>query len=208
MKKQNIFLDLDGLKFDTLPALALYMNDRYGLNSTALDYVNKGSSLELVLWDHRPDLKHISRDAVYLEYGKNFASSIKYHENVLPMKDMCEVVSSLSKKYTLYTVTARQKSGIHVIQYLLEKHIPKCITDIHCVWEHKNDNSFSMISKKDFIKTVSGKHAGFLDDSLHEVEDMQDFMPSYLFDPDGLYKNHKKRINRVETWKEIGDTFL
>lgn len=207
MKEGNMFLDLDGLKFDTLPATAQYMNDRYAINSTATDYINRGSELDLVLWEFRPDLKHMTRDEIYMNYGNEFLCSIAYHEGILPIKDMPEVVSGLAKKYRLYTVTARQEKGQHVIKHLNNKYIPGCITNIHCVWSH-NGTKYINIPKKDFIQSIPGKNVAFIDDSLHEVEDMQNVIPSYLFDQYDFYKNTPNIPNKLISWKEIGDKFL
>jgi hypothetical protein len=204
--QKNIFLDLDGLKFDTLDAHVAYMNWRYGINSKPSDYLNN-PPLQAVVNSYLPAEKHVTREEVYADSGKNFLSSIEWHKDVLPFEDMCEVLPELAKKYRLWTVTARQKGGLHVVKYLLNKYIPNCIYEIHCVWEYV-DNEFRDIPKKQFISSVSGEKIGFIDDTPHEVIELQPVLPSYLFDPTGINDSHPHIKNRVRSWKEIGELFL
>ena len=194
MKKPNIFLDFDGLKFHTASQLAIYMNGRFGINSKTSDYVNN-QPLHIVL-------------RTYISNIENYQTSIKWHEDMLPMEDMCETMYKLAKKYLLWTVTSREKTSVKTIRYLLDKHIPGCITGIHCVYEHRGSGVFNEVSKRDFIQSVSGEKIAFFDDSPSEILKTQDIIPSYLFDPDGLHDDIGQITNRVKNWKEIGDRFL
>lgn len=205
--KPYLFFDFDELKFNTTPALVSYVNQRWKIDSIHSDYVNNNDNLDLIIKKYRTDIE-INRGEIYEDIGKNFHSSILQQKDVQPMKDMCEIVTLLSKKYTLWTVTARQKAGMHVIQYLLDKHIPGCITGIHCVWEHMGNGNYKEISKKDFVESVSGEKVAFIDDSPKEILKMQATIPSYLFDPDRLHEGLTQVDNRVYGWKEIGERFL
>lgn len=205
MKKGNLFLDFDGLKFDTLPAACEYFNTRYGIKSVISDYLNNGSCFEKVLKRYLPD-DDIQREVVYSDYNDNFVTSISRHENILPMDGMCDTVKALSDQYVLWTVTARFTEGINVMQYLLDKYIPGCISGIHCVNQMK-DGAFQKFPKKDFIANITGRNIGFIDDSLSEVMDMMGIVPSYLYDPDKVYQD-VSGINVVHSWEEIGEKFL
>ncbi len=207
MKNKNIFLDFDGLKFNTTPLIVNFMNEKYGINSKIDDYLNKGSYIHEILHNYRPDLKHITKDDVYLAYGNEFANSIEKHSDIVPISGMIEIVNRLSKKYNLYTVTARQESGKHVIKHVVDRFIPNCIVDIHCVWK-KSGSSFCKIPKIDFVKSIKGEHVAFFDDSLHEIHEMQDFIPSYLFNPKNSNNDLTGIKNHVSSWEEFGEKFL
>lgn len=183
MKKQNLFFDLDGMKFDTLPAHVAYINYRYGINTVPSEYIGNNDSLDTLIKKHAPGIDSSWED-IYLDVGQNFHSSIEWHKEVKPMEDMCEVILLLAKKYhKLYTVTARQKSGYHVVKHLLDTHIPGCISDIHCVWDYVKGKGFVEIAKKDFIQSIKGDNIAFFDDSVSEVKKTAQIIPSYLFDP-------------------------
>lgn len=205
--KPYLFFDFDGLKFNTTPALVRYMNQRWNMNSVESDYVNRVHDIESVINKYRKDL-NVTYSEAYEDMGKNYNSSLLWQQDVQPIENMCEIMKLLSKKYTLLTVTARQKAGIHVIQYLLDKYIPGCVTDIHCVYESIGNGKFNEVLKKDFIKSLTGEKVAFIDDSPKEIEDMQSTIPSYLFDPKRLHDNLTEIKNRVHSWNEIGEKFL
>lgn len=124
------------------------------------------------------------------------------------MEDAGWVIPMLAEKYKLWTVTARQKSGLHVIEHLIEKHIPKCISGIHCVWEHKGKGAYHEISKREFIKNFPGNKLGFIDDSPSEILKVQDILPSYLFDPQGVNDGISAIHYRLRGWADVARYFL
>ena len=204
--KPHIFFDFDGLKFNTVPTQTKYLNERWGVNLVPTDYPD-GSYYEDTLNKYLADDKKVTREEVYDDLVENFLKSREWHEQILPMEGMQEVMNALAKKHTLWTVTARQWGGIEMIRYMLDKHIPSCITNIHCVWTNK-DKVFTSVSKRNFIESIEGEKIGFIDDSPHEVQQIQDLIPSYLFDPKGIHDGNAKIINRVRSWEEIGKIFL
>lgn len=206
MGQKNVFFDFDGMKFDTMPFQIAYINYRYNINTSESDHIGQNNSLDAIVKRYRPDLT-LSRDEIYHDFGVNFISSIKWHENVQPMPDMPEVAREISKKYTLFVATGRQRRGLHVIEHLLNKHVPGCISYIHCVWQHTDDGKFIGVQKKDFISKIPGDNVAFFDDSMHEIEDTKDTIPSYLFDPKNTHANTKNLL-RVESWRQIGDMLL
>ncbi|QQR49962.1 hypothetical protein IPF86_02655 [Candidatus Nomurabacteria bacterium] len=207
MGKPVIFLDFDGFKFDTLDAHVEYQNYRYGINSTRADYV-KNPSLDTVINKYLSQEKQVTSRDVYVDSVENFLTSLDWHKNVKPVDGMCEVMSKLTLKYKLVTVTAREKNGLAVIQHFLDTYIPNCVSEIHCVWEHAGNGIFNAHSKRDFIKNYSGKKVAFLDDSDYEILELQDIILSYLFDPLGTHDDNKKILHRVRSWEEIGKLFL
>lgn len=206
MKKQNLFFDFDGMKFNTLPALVAYVNHRYEINTLPSEYIGNNDSLDVIIKKHSPNV-NLSWEDIYIDVGKNFHSSIEWHEEVKPMDGMCEVISLLSSKYKLFTVTARQKPGINVIQHLLDEYIPGCISHIHCAWEHHPVKGFIETSKRDFILSVNGENIAFFDDSLNEIKKTADIIPSYLFDEMNIHENSGIE-NRINHWERIGEMFL
>lgn len=206
--KPYLFFDLDETMFLTLEHMVNYINGRHGINSTIYDHIGNNDSLDEVIRKHDPNF-NLSWGETYADVGINFHTSIEHHEDVLPMKDMPKVVKELSKKYRLVIVTARQKVGLDVINYLTHKHIPGCITYTHCVWEHIGNGKFNKImSKREFVKNISGEKAGFIDDSVHEIMKMKDILPCFLYDPTDHHKSVLHIPNRVTSWEQIRNTFL
>ena len=202
-----MFFDLDGMKFKTLPAQVAYVNKRYGIRTTLSDHIGRNHTLDSLVRERCPGL-HFTRDEFYGDLAENFLTSVDWHKDVPPMDGMTAIAPLLAEKYTLMTVTARQKSGIDVIKYLLDAHIPKCISEIHCVYEKAADGTFKETSKKDFILSVSGEKIAFFDDTPEEIISMGDTVPSYLYDPDGLHHGMTGITNRVHSWWHIGEIFL
>ena len=207
MGKSALFIDLDNTKFDTIPAHVSYFNEKYQINSIGKDYANN-PPLNLVLNAYLPQDKWVTREEAYRDATENFLHSMEHHKDILPMPYMAEVISLLAEKYVLWTVTARPKNTLDVIKYLIDRHIPNCISGIHCVWNHEGNGIFIGTSKRDFIEKFEGEKAGFIDDSATEILEMQDILPSYLFDPLGLNNSIIEIRNRVRSWEEIGNTFL
>lgn len=206
-KKPALFCDFDGLKFDTLQIHIEYINQKYGIQTVESDYLNN-PDLHLVVNKYLPENEHFTIEYVYKDLGENLIASMDWHKEVKPFEDMPEIMKELVKKYEVVTVTARQKSGLDVIQYLINEHIPGCIENIHCVWKHLPNGKFEEISKKYFILNYEGEKTGFFDDAPKEILPLQNFIKSYLFDPTGLHDSNKEIQNRVRSWKEIGDLLL
>lgn len=204
-EKPHIFLDLDNLKYHTTPAHMEYVNSTYSVKTVYEDYLDM-SNLHAVLKTYTNNVPDY--DQFWNDMGINFLSSIKWHEKVEPFPDMREVVFELVEKYTLWTVTARQRRTKKVIEYLNNKHIPNCITDVHCVWIDQEDGTFSKHPKKDFILSTEGDKIAFIDDTPREIYDMGKIIPSYLFDPSIRYSHLADIPHRFESWRQIGETFL
>jgi len=202
---RNLFFDFDGMKFDTVQAQVHYINKAYGLSISMYDYLKHNHDIEKLLNSFIPNLG-LTRDEIYRAFGKDFLCSIEAHENILPMPGMCEVMPLLKKEYKIHTVTARQKIGLPVIEYILDKYIPGCISNIHCVWGHTEGKGFHGISKKSYVESTEGENVAFFDDSPHEIEDMQDVIPSYLYDPNGFHYD-KNEIHRVVSFMQIWRMF-
>jgi hypothetical protein len=203
MAKPHVFFDFDGLKFNTAPAHAAYMNERWNIQSVDSDY-SGDEPLDGIIKKYNKN-STVTLEEVYEDLGKNFLTSLIHHEKVLPWNGMLEVMPLVAKKYTSWTVTARQKSGIDVIKYLLDKHIRGLITDVHCVWDHKGGGVFHSVTKREFIASIAGEKIAFFDDAPREILDVQDLLPSYLFDPVGTHNDNVRIGRRVRSWEDIGN---
>ena len=206
MKKSNVFLDFDDLIVKTKPAVISYVYDRYGVKITDSEYYNENGSLHDVIKRYNPHLS-VTFNELYLDYGKNFLASLEWNRNIPLMEDVQEIIPMLSRKYNLFIVTARQKIGLEVIDKLTVEFFGKCFKEIHCVWEWVDDVGFCESSKKSFISKVQGEKVVFIDDSKKEIKKMENILPTYLFDPEGLCKP-ENGINIVRSWKEIGTILL
>jgi len=69
--ERNLFFDLDGMKFDTLPAQVAYVNQTYGTKITAEEFMGNGNKLDILLQKHTNDAT-LTRDKVYTNFGKDF----------------------------------------------------------------------------------------------------------------------------------------
>ena len=208
MTKPVVFLDFDGMKFETITAHTKFINERYGIQTTALEHEHTQHRLDLLIKKHRSDIT-LSKDEIYTETGVHFLASIPRHEEVVPMEEeMPDVVKRLAAKYTLITVTARQTVGLDVIRYLIDKYIPGCISLIHCVYENRTDGGFNHFPKNEFIKNFVGEKVAFFDDSPTEILEMQTTLTSYLYDPFGKYTDRTEIKNHIKSWKEIGALLL
>lgn len=208
MNKPKIFLDWDGLKFDTIPAHIEWINHFYGINSSVEEYINLGGgSWTQVINKHKPELALV-KETLYLDLADNFLNSLEWHSNVMPFDGMCAIVPQLAKKYELIVVTARQKVSEPLILHFSEKYVPGCVTHIHCVHEHMGGNVFQRVSKRDFILGSHGEKIAFIDDSPHEIDGVRDIIPSYLFDPTGRHTENMDIPNKVSSWAQIGEIFL
>jgi hypothetical protein len=204
--KKNLFFDFDDMKFITLPLLVSYINKKYGIKTTLNEYLDNNDSLDKIIQEHLPGVL-IGYNDIYKDVGENFHASLNWHSDVEPMPHMSEVMKGLKEKYNLYTVTSRQKVGIGVIQYILDKYIPGCITGVHCVWHYDKTDGFIANPKRNFIENTPGENIAFFDDSPKEIKKVEDIIPSYLFDPNGLHKDSETK-NRVASWEQIGNMFL
>lgn len=201
--KPHIFLDFDNSKFDTNMLILNYINERYGIPSIPDDYINN-PSYELILQKYLPPDLIPHKDTIYEDFSKDILQSIEKHDAVAPMEGMVETIFKLSEKFTLWVVTARQRTGLHVIRHMLDKHVPDCIHDIHCVWGQYDNGEYYGVPKRDFIESIEGEKIAFLDDSAKEILEMQDLIPSYLYDPKGVNDSVKNINHRVRSWKEFG----
>lgn len=207
MKKSVLFLDFDGMKFDTAPLHVAYFNKKYGINCKKEDFLNN-PPYNHILRKYLPAHLIPSAEELWRDACANLMNSISWHQDVPPMDGMCEVLPELAKKYVLWTVTARPSGSMEVMQYLVDKHVPGCISGFHCVWFQSEDRLFRGISKLEFIQKFTGDKVGFIDDSVKEILQLQAVIPSYLFDPSGLNDTAEGIERRVRSWEEIGKIFL
>ena len=207
--KPVLFLDFDGLKFDTLDIHVRYINHRYGISTVPADYIDN-PGLEDVIKKYFDQKHHhlIDRDEVYLDVGERLIASLEWHKDVPPIPGMAEIIPLLAKKYTLWTVTARQKTSLPVVKHMLDTYVPNCISGVHCVWEHLGEKRWKEVSKKQFIEQFPGPKVAFIDDSPKEILRMEGIISTYLFDRHGMHSNASGITNIVRTWHEIGKVFL
>ncbi|MEN9621915.1 MAG: 5 nucleotidase, deoxy (Pyrimidine), cytosolic type protein [Candidatus Parcubacteria bacterium] len=206
MKRPVLFFDFDGLKFDTTPAIGAYINKRYGIHSVASDYVNNPRFNKII--NRYLGGEVTNEDDVYLDFAENFLRCHETHQGVEPLPGVTTVLPRLAERYELWTVTARQTIGLPVILGLLDTHVPNCISGVHCVWEYTGDKVFKERSKRDFIARFEGDKVAFVDDSVPEILNVQEILPSFLFDPHGVNDSVTGISNRVRSWQEIGELFL
>lgn len=206
--KQILFLDFDDLKFNTLDAHVRYIDKAYGITTDPAEYANN-PPLDTIINKYLHPSKKVTNAQAYQDLTENFHPSIMWHKEVLPIEGMPKALALLAKKYELWTVTARPRQALPVLQHLLEKYAPHCITGIHCVWNYLGNGVFEEVARKhEFIRDFKGDKVAFVDDSPKEILRTTEILPSYLFDPIGRYDSLNEIKLRVRSWNEITELFL
>ena len=205
MSKPYLFLDFDGLQFATLGPHTEYVNKKYGVNMT-IDDIRNDVMLEAIQ-KLRPELG-LTFYSFFSDIGENFQTSMEWHKNVMPVTSAEEIIPLLARKFTLWTVTARQEITMHVMKYLSEKYFPSCISMYHCAYKDSGKGYFDRISKKDFLQNFKGGENVFIDDTPREVQSVQDILRAYLFDMDDFHISKGGILNRVNSWYKIADILL
>ena len=204
--KPVLFLDFDGLQFNTIPITKGYIDKTYKINTDAHEYADHFDPIGLLTKYGSKEIP--SWEDFWKNIADNCVNSIPLHRECQPMEGFVLVIKELSKKYDIWTVTARQKSSSHVVQFLHEKHIPGINKGTHHVWEHLPNNVFKSVFKEEFIKNFKGRKIAFIDDAPKEIVPIQNILRSILFDPNGVH-THRDDINeRVSSWYEIGNRLL
>lgn len=208
MKKPALFLDFDGMLFDTIPANVRFINQTFGVQTQPHEYVNNGNDMHMLINKYKQPEHHLSWEEVYASLVEDFLASHEWHEIVNPMEGADLILPLLAEQYEIYIVTARHTDGREVVRTLCERHFPAMIKGIHCVSIFKERKQVSKISKRDFIKIFPGTKIGFIDDSAQEILEVQDIIPAYLFDPLKTNDLHTEIKQKVHSWYEIGTLFL
>jgi len=206
--KGYIFLDFDDVMFNTSIQHIKFNNLYFGINSKPEDYEN--SEVIDVIKKYRPDFAQ-SYYEMWFNIMNNFHMSYEWQGKIQPLPRMTEVVRALSQKYNLLVPTGRPQNSREVINWLLEKHVPGCISQVHCVYAFSGGEIFVQ-PKTDFVKSIVGEKIAFIDDSKNEINKMQaklDNKPvSYLFDSQESYATTNQVFKCLRSWEEIGQRFL
>lgn len=201
--KPNLFFDVDNTMFDSNHLMLEALNELFGIKAVISDFYNN-PTLSVILERYKPELcLEFSHDEISKRFSEYFLDSHEKHEAIEPFPDMPEVITKLSKRYNIWVNTARPHSSLPVLRSLFQKYTPGCVTGIHCVWHYLNGKYHKKLSKREFIiKGVRGTNRAFFDDCPDHIRDIQDIIPSYLFDPTGIYDAEPGIHNRVRSWKE------
>lgn len=191
-RKKNLIIDFDNTQFDTFPVLARYVNMVFGINSQAIDYTK--DSLENILISYGVNSPY-SKDEIYYYFIRNFQLNLSLQLEAKPMPGFLEVLPIVASEYNIYTSSARQKVSINCMWQLYEHYgLKDYISGIHCVWEWQF-NRFKETPKIEFIKSLPGEIIAFIDDSIIEIEGVQNLVPSYQYG------------NYFKDWYELGKHF-
>jgi 5'(3')-deoxyribonucleotidase len=204
--KENLILDCDGLVLHTTPSLREFMNHFYNIPSIEEDYVTH-HTLDAIIQKYRKNF-NLERNVIYGHIADHYHTSPRFHKNITTLPHAKEVILELKEIYNLHIATARTVAGKKILEGLLDKHIPKCVSSIHFVHTHHGKGNITAVSKKEFIEQLPGVNAGFVDDSPHEIKELVGVLPTILFDPKNKHKKVRGSTARLKTWLDIGDTFL
>lgn len=195
------------MMFEVFSALILYINKKYEINTTISDYHPQSAPLDVIIKRFRPEMV-LSINDVHRDIGKNFLYSIEWYKEIKPAYKMCTTIKKLSNHFDIFALTNMHSKGKNVVEYLLDKYIPGCVSDIHFIWSHSEKGDFIEVSKKTFIEYAPGYNIAFFGVLPGEITEIQEIiLPSFLFEANGMY--HKNPgIAKVGSWEEIGDIFL
>ena len=202
--RKKFFLDFDQSLFFTKKSEFDFIKEEYGIELDINAEYGEYSILDTINRVARKEVE--SFNVFWKNHAEKYLTSISKHHNTLPMPGMVDVVKELALDNDIFVVTARQEIGKPVIKHLINEFIGDSIKDIHCVWR-KNGKGFVPTYKKDYILSHDGNKIAFIDDSPKEVLEVSNIIPSYLFDPSELHTN-LNNIERLSSWKEIGEKFL
>ena len=209
MEKRIFLSDLDNSLFDTREPHRIYVNEKYAIESTLLDYMHN-TPIPAIIKKYSPESTHEEK-LIWGHLGEHFQTSTEYHAFATPIDPyVVEVLTEISMKYKLIVATRRQHLSRNVIDYLFDKHFPRCnLQHVHFVYERLSYATYHEITKAEFAKKEGIKNiAAFVDDSKDEIYDMHDLVTSHLFDPWDLHQHTPNIKSRVADWKKIGDMYL
>ncbi len=206
MKKPVLFLDFDGLQFNTIPITKKYIDEKYKINTDFVEYTDHFDPIELLT---RYGAKNIPTwTEFWKDISQNCVDNVLLHQECNPMIGFVPVITELQKKYDIWTVTARQKTAGPVVDFLHKKHVPNINKGTHHVWEHLPNNVYKSVFKKDFIESFIGEKIAFIDDAPKEILPLQETIRSILFDPQGVHTHRNDIKEKVSDWYTIGNILL
>lgn len=202
MGRPRIFLDFDETLFNTKGAVFSYFKEKYGVKLDSNQWYCGNQFYETI---NQQIENKISADTFWRDFADEFLASVERHKQVEAMPQMIPVVKELAEKYDLYVVTARQEEGKKSMFYLFERDIKGCINFAHFAWARSRKEK-EYFSKKDFIQSRWGENVCYMDDNPNEIEEVDPFLPSFLFDPKGFHK--ETPFKRIESWEEFANKIL
>lgn len=204
MKKKNLIFDLDDTLFKSRQVLIVYMNKTWGIQSQESDYTTQ-DTLHLIVQKYLND-PSVTREQVYGHYWKNFSYSDYWHSKLFPMPHMPEVVFGLVKKYNLSIATRRSNQSEVQVNKLLNTFIPNCISSVYFATKTNDGINYVYQRKRDFILGLNGESIAYFDDSPMEIEQTEDIIDSFLFDPND--EHPLRQMMKMRSWLEIGNRYL
>ncbi len=205
--KHDITLDFDETLFSTSIQIKRFLNQLFGIEIPLMTYLC-GHSLHSLVLEHLPPGSVLDEGDLYEILGRDFLASMAWHDDIRPMTGVSEIIPELAKKYNLHIATARQASSRLVVETLLERFFPKCISSTHFVWTHLGNKEFKGIPKREFVKSLKKPYA-YVDDNPKETEAILGVADTViLLDPEGHHTNVHIETHCVTSWEDIGKLLL
>ncbi len=134
----------------------------------------------------------------------DFYSSLA-HLNALPVDGAVESIKELKRYHDLYVITAKPEELKNRTIEWLDKHFPKMFDGVRFTNHFQGDGP--KCSKGEVCKNLGIEF--FVDDSLHNVEDVASVgIPALLLDAPWNQGEVKPPIRRVYSWDEIVNILL
>ncbi|MEK7461706.1 MAG: hypothetical protein AAB586_01405 [Patescibacteria group bacterium] len=190
----TIGFDLDDVLLDFRESLHRYHNYRFGT-----DYKRHQFRENLAeMWNCTEEE---SKKKVFGFYQSS------EHRNAEPINGAVEKIKKLKQHHILHVITAKPEELKNISLEWLDKHFPQTFAGIHFTNQYQYQEKGLKRTKGEVCKELGVEF--FVDDSLHNVNDIASFgIPALLFDAPWNQGEIKPPIHRVYSWDEIVEILI
>lgn len=210
MNKPFLFLDFDDTLVNTEILFRRWIVETFGVEAPA-GYINHNELPEIIN-SLIPGIQKIDPNAFYRKMNEEFLHNDFWCSQLVPLSGADAVLPKLAEKYNLQIVTARPTTSFEVVNKILNRLFPNCISSVSFVWRLDENGVYQKINDKhEIVSLKNGQRAGFVDDSPSEVMKFinREVEQVILFDPQERHNSvFPSPIKKIKSWKEIEDLFL
>lgn len=198
MSKETIAVDIDDVLSAENEAMRQFINERYGLNLTAKDYL-----VEAPYWGYWERVWGVDEEEALRRYQAYLEAEVKARH--LPVEGAVEGVSTLKDEYNLVVVTSRYDSFVDLTKRWLEEHFPEAFSGVEFVevW-----SKIRKVSKAIICKEIEASY--LIDDNLeHCTLAAEEGVTGLLFGEYGWNKADSlpSGVIRVKDWSAVLEYF-
>jgi uncharacterized HAD superfamily protein len=185
-----IAIDLDGVLADTLAAFISFHNEMYGTTFIKEHFHSDR------YWEITGETKEV--------FTAKFDQFIEtpYFQNIEPLQDAFDIVSSLARDHQLIVITARQTELAGKTNTWIKKHFSKKFQQVHVINHAAFAKKGKTMTKKEICQKLGVDI--LIEDSLENARECVSDKTKVLL-LDTLWNQGKlpKGVVRVPSWKDI-----